>query len=121
MSASSNVKVIGLDELNKLFAGFPAAFGKIFQQSGNTFAQAVYDRAYKLVPVKTGYLRSTIGVTTNQKEIRIYATAPYAAAVHDGARGRPGRPFLSTPVQENEQRFLDELGNGIMSYFNKTR
>lgn len=117
MPTSTSITIVGLDEINRLFAAFPAAAGRIFQQYGTVFAKTVYDRAYKIVPVKTGRLRSSIGTSANATEIRFFATAPYAAAVHDGARGRPGRPFLMTPVNENVDKFVEDFGNGIMNYF----
>lgn len=114
--ATQNFQIIGLDEINQLFAGLPQAMNNIFQTAGSKHAQIVYDKAYKIVPVKTGRLRSSIGVQSTPTETRIYATAPYAAAVHFGHRGRPGRPFLYGPFDQQIQPWLQEIDDEIMNY-----
>lgn len=113
---NTSFKIIGLDELNKLFANLPTAWGNIFRQSGTVYAQSVFDKAYKTVPVKTGYLRSTIGFSANPNEIRIYATAPYAAAVNYGTYRMPPRPYLTGPADEFEQKLISDLETGLMNY-----
>src|SRR5688572_6432906 len=108
MSASS-VQIIGLKELQMTLAQFPQAFDKLFQSAGTDYAKKVYGEAYKRVPVKTGFLRGSIGQHVSPKEIKIYANAKYAAAVHNGSRGRPGRPFLFGPANENLPQFFKDI------------
>lgn len=116
MSAASSFTIIGLDEINQLFAGLPNAIGTAFQTVGNKYASMVYNEAYKIVPVKTGFLRSTIGASVNQQEVRFYATAPYAAAVHQGT-GRMGpRPYLFGPFDAQIDKWFTEFANAISNY-----
>jgi hypothetical protein len=62
------------------------------QQTG----KAVVEEAQRIVPVDTGFLRSTLGYQYNQstKTLRVYADAYYAFWVHEGTRRMAGRPFL---------------------------
>lgn len=115
-TGSKSFQIIGLDEINRLFQGLPQAVNTIFQNMGSKHTQIVYDKAYKIVPVKTGRLRSSIGKKVTPQEAQIYATAPYAAAVHFGSRGRPGRPFLYGPFDEQIDPWLKEIDNEIMNY-----
>jgi hypothetical protein len=117
MSSSSSVTITGLKELQMMMSQFPQQFGKIFQNAGTTYAKKVYGEAYKRVPVKTGFLRGSIGQQVNTKEIKIYANAKYAAAVHNGSRGRPGRPFLFAPAKENTPQFFKDLDMQTATYF----
>jgi|SRR5215212_8510213 len=111
------VHIEGLAELNRLFAGFPAAINRIFQQAGTTYAKTVYDEANRRVPVKTGQLKRSIGQNVSMTEIRIFATAPYAAFINFGTSRMAGRPFLTEPAERFEDKFIMDLGNGVINYF----
>lgn len=115
MSAKS-FQIIGLDEINRLFQGLPQAMNNIFQQASNKHSQIVYDKAYKIVPVKTGRLRSSIGKTVTPQETRLYATAPYAAAVHFGTSWMPARPFLYGPFDEQIDLWVNDIVMGLDQY-----
>ncbi len=115
-ATSPNFKIIGLDELNQLITNLPTAWGNIFMQAGSQYAKSVYDKAYKIVPVKTGRLRSSLGFNASKTETRIYATAPYAAAVNYGTYRMPGRPYLTGPAEEFEAKLMTDLENGLMNY-----
>jgi HK97 gp10 family phage protein len=119
MSAASNNKsfqIIGLDEVNRLFEGLPQAMNTIFPNIGQKHAQIVYDKAYKIVPVKTGRLRSSIGFSITPHEIRIFATAQYAAAVHFGTYRMPARPFLYGPFDEQIDIWINEIMMELDNY-----
>src|SRR5688572_4031143 len=116
-ASSSSIQIIGLKELNMMFAQFPQAFNQIFQNAGTQYAKNVYNEAYKRVPVKTGHLRSTIGQQVSAQEIKLFANAKYAAAVHNGSRGRPGRPFLFAPANENLPKFFKDMDTQVVTYF----
>lgn len=116
MSASSNFRIIGLDEINRLFANFPAAWDRIFQTAGKSYADIVYREAHQRVPVRTGFLKSRIAVSSTPSEVRISNDAHYAAAVNFGTFRMRARPFLTGPAEENEQKLLDDLADGITNY-----
>lgn len=66
----------------------------------------VLTNAKRRVPVDTGYLRSTGTLTTDaaRTTVRVAFRARYARFVHDGTRGRPGRPFLTDALREEVNR-----------------
>ena len=108
-STGKSFQIIGLDEINRLFQGLPQALDNIFQQTSNKHSKIIYDKAYKRVPVRTGFLRSTIGTQVTPKETRIYATAPYAAAVHFGTYRMPARPFIYGPFDEQIDVWVNDI------------
>lgn len=116
MSSASNFRIIGLDELNRLFANLPNAFDRIFETAGKTYSKSVFEEAHKRVPVKTGYLKSRIAMHTSTKEVRISNDAPYAAAVNFGTFRMRARPFLTGPAEEYEPKLMNDLGIGLMNY-----
>jgi len=62
---------------------------EFLMQFVNKRLDELYEQIWKVTPVKTGYLRSTLRVTSNNKsESSIYFTAYYAAYVEFGTRGR---------------------------------
>lgn len=63
------------------------------------------------VPIRTGFLRRSIGSRFGQRESLVIATAIYASAIHDGFTpyGNPnarksyiGRPFLKDAVEATD-------------------
>ena len=58
-----------------------------------------YQMIYKASPVKTGYMRSTIGRRSAQGLEDIHVTAYYAAFVDRGTEGRRRQPFFSSNIQ----------------------
>ena len=72
-------------------------------------ASAAYVRSRELVPVRTGFLRSTGGTagpkrTADGAQATISYVAPYAAAVHETPRNyRNGQwKYLETAMQETD-------------------
>lgn len=57
-----------------------------------------YETMYRMAPVKTGYLRSTINIKSGADYAQIGVTAYYAYYLHTGTRGRPMNPFWKTSV-----------------------
>jgi HK97 gp10 family phage protein len=58
-------------------------------------ARAVRDDAKRIVPVRTGRLRASIGITDPGRErVVIDATAPYAGYVELGTRYMRAQPYL---------------------------
>lgn len=74
-----------------------------------TLADEIVADAQSIVPVRTGFLRSTISAqTVNDLEIDVEAAAPYAAAVEYGTTKQPSQPYL-TPAVERGRLRLPEL------------
>ena len=58
--------------------------------------KASYRSALKKVPVDSGKLKDSI----TKNEFTIKATAPYAAAVHNGTAYKQKRPFIKDAIRE---------------------
>lgn len=71
----------------------------------------VYAEATRLVPVRSGYLRSTIYYKIKDWVVTFGATATYAYWVSMGTRKMAARPFLLPAVQ----KYLPELESLITS------
>lgn len=69
-------------------------------------ANRVANNSAARVPVDTGYLRSSRAITEDpgRLAVRVAYRARYARFVHDGARGRRGRPFLADALREETER-----------------
>jgi len=107
-----NITVKGLDESIKMAQAFPEACGSIMGSTLMAGGRFLMDAATRDVPVRTGFLRSTLYVTTypgGVAGIEAGATAPYAGFVHDGTSRMRARPFigrnLPATAAEVERRF----------------
>lgn len=76
-------------------AGVDRMLGEIDVRMRQCGERAV-DVAQQLVPVRTGYLRTSISYTYNVSErvLRIHADAPYAAVVEEGSIRQRAQPYL---------------------------
>ncbi len=69
------------------------------QQRLVDWAEAVKTDAERLVPVRTGYLQSTIFAKSQQWQIAVGAEAVHAAAVEFGTRSMRAQPYLAPAVE----------------------
>ena len=75
------------------------------------WAEAIKAEAQKLVPVRTGYLRSTIYAKVKEWVAEVGAEAAYALFVEFGTRYMQAHPFLHPAIQTH----LPELESIIIS------
>lgn len=75
--------------------------------------------ARRIVPVRTGYLQSTIYHKTDPADLSLElgAKADYALYVEMGTRRMASEPFIRPAFDAAEQRLLDALLLGIMTAF----
>jgi HK97 gp10 family phage protein len=78
---------------------FDAAMKNRVQQQLSGWAETVKADAERLVPVRTGYLQSTIYAKSLEWQIEVGAEAAYAAAVEFGTRYSRAKPYLDPAVQ----------------------
>jgi HK97 gp10 family phage protein len=79
--------------------------------------EEIVSEAQRVVPVKTGYLRSTIGILeSGPNSITVGATAPYSAFVELGTRFMRPRPYLSPAVNHMVASRLQDI---IIEQFNR--
>ena len=75
------------------------------------WAEAIESEAQKLVPVRTGYLRSTIYAKVKEWVAEIGADASYALFVEFGTRYMQAHPFMQPAIQSH----LPELESIIVA------
>ena len=77
-------------------------------------AQNILATANTLVPVRTGYLKSTLAVEqTSNFQLKVKATAPYAYYVEFGTRRMSARLFLTNSVSQHLSEFAPEIEQQI--------
>jgi len=99
MSLSLEYDVTGLEEVQ---AGFEILDRELVLQVYNRlllWAQMVKEEATLIVPVKTGYLRSTIFADVQGWVVKFGAYATYALFVELGTQRMMARPYLVPAIQ----------------------
>jgi HK97 gp10 family phage protein len=77
-------------------------------------AQDILTTANTLVPVRTGFLKSTLAVEQPSNfQINLKATAPYAYYVEFGTRKMSPRLFLTNSVNQHLSEFAPEIEQQI--------
>lgn len=72
--------------------------------------------AKRIVPVKTGLLRSSIGHSVNPGTLQLdfFATAQYAQYVEFGTRRMTARPFMRAAWDYYRQTLLQKMGDAVL-------
>ena len=111
-----NCEVLYAEELaNALESSFPNSLNTNIAQAMQTVVDRILDTARQLVPVRTGYLLSTISAETTQKwSFTLYARAHYAGYVEWGTRRMYARLFMTHAITQHESEFQDELANAVI-------
>ncbi len=114
MSISVQVNLTNFDAkrncLNCLCEQYPEAVAAGMMN----IAQNILATANTLVPVRTGYLKSTIAIEQPSNfQIKVKATAPYAYYVEFGTRKMPPRLFLTNSVNQHLNEFAPEIAQQI--------
>jgi HK97 gp10 family phage protein len=105
----SNFDVIG-NCLECLCEQYPAAVSQAMMD----VAQSILATANTLVPVRTGYLKSTLAIEQPSNfQIKIKATAPYAYYVEFGTRKMSARLFLTNAVMSHLPDFAPAIEEHI--------
>jgi HK97 gp10 family phage protein len=99
MSVSINVDLSGAEEFAQALSRFDAAMQNRIQQQLLEWAETVKTDAERLVPVRTGYLQSTIYAKSQEWQVEVGAEATYAAAVEFGTRYAQAKPFLTPAIE----------------------
>lgn len=100
----------------KLVGNFRAWVGARVDAKMNTAAEDGATAARRAAPVRTGFLRASIGATYDpgRKKITLYGTAPYTTFQDRGfisrsGRAIPGKHFMSAGVQAIARRWGGEI------------
>ncbi len=99
MSVEINLDLAGTEEFKQAVSRFDAEMQNRVHEQLTVWAENVKTEAQRLVPVHTGYLRSSIYVRIQDWNAEVGAEAAYASAVEFGARYGRAKPFLNPAVQ----------------------
>jgi HK97 gp10 family phage protein len=99
MSISISVDLFGSEDLAQTLNRFDSAMQGRIQEQLSQWAESVKMNAERLVPVRTGYLQSTIYAKSQNWQIEVGAEASYAAAVEFGTRNMRAQPYLNPAIE----------------------
>jgi len=113
LSIEISCDVKGIEEFQDALRNFDSAMQKHVHRQLLSWAADVKTLARQLVPVKSGYLRSTIYAKVSEWVAEIGAEATYALFVEFGTRRMRAQPYLYPAIQQHlprlEQIILDAL------------
>ena len=102
-------------EVQGVVAGmFPVYTTMDFAPACEAFVKTFIEVATELVPVDTGYLRSTINATTDGFHCSAEATAEYAEYVEYGTFRMEGQPYF-TPALEMAMSVFIQIADEIVN------
>ncbi len=101
MSVTVEIDVQGLAEFAEAMRKFDVATQERVRAQLYEWAQMVKAEAERIVPVKTGYLRSTIFARMQELVAEVGAEAVYAYCVEFGTRYMHARPFIQPALQQH--------------------
>lgn len=106
----SFLRVSGWQEKRAKIAGYGIALAKTAEEDLEFALEQAATYARGVVPVITGFLRSTIGWSkTGRYTATYYALAGYAGFVEYGAVGRPAKPYMVPSLVILKQSFRSIL------------
>jgi|SRR5215218_3256735 len=115
-ASGQQFRIDGLEELNILVTNLGPEMSKAFHEVTGKYAQSISAAMNSRVPVRTGYLKSTIGSASSPDRMELYVTASYAGYVNYGTKRMAGRPFFTAPVEEQAPKMIEELNQRIAQY-----
>jgi HK97 gp10 family phage protein len=79
----------------------------------------IEDMAKTLVPVRTGYLKSTIYHRVEGMNLEVGAEADYAVYVECGTSRMRAQPYLRPAVDANQEKLRDAVKVGVLNALEK--
>jgi|SRR5687768_4254506 len=116
VTLKGNVRIEGIDELSTLFQNLVPTMQQAFSEITNQYANSMLQEMRSIVPVKTGYLKSTIGGGTSSNSMQLYVTAHYAQFINYGTSRIRARPFFTGPVEKQAPNMIKELNQAFADY-----
>jgi HK97 gp10 family phage protein len=117
MSVSVSLDVLGGEEFAAAVSSFDSAMQRHIQEQLSKWAEIVKTDAERRVPIRTGYLQSTIYAKTLGWQIEVGAEAEYAAAVEFGTAYTRAQPYLNPAVQA----YLPTLERVLLEALNQAK
>jgi HK97 gp10 family phage protein len=114
LSVQISVNLSNFDVLSSCFDCLCEQYPEAVAAGMLNVAQNILATANTLVPVRTGYLKSTLAVEQPSNfQLKIKATAPYAYYVEFGTRKMSPRLFLTNSVNQHLSELAPEIEQQI--------
>ena len=114
MPFSVQVTISNESELLSGFRNLLDKFPDNVQRALLSGGELLTNTAHVLVPVRTGYLRSTIGFeAAGQLDILFYARAPYAGYVEWGTRRMQARLYMTRSIEQHREDLRDLVEQAV--------
>ena len=113
MSVELEIRCEGLEELQQKVQRLDSAMKNKVHQRLVNLAESIKETAKQIVPVRTGYLRSTIFAEAQEWTVRVGAYAHYAVYVEFGTRFMRGFHFLSQAIEMHFLQLTHMINNTI--------
>lgn len=112
-----NIKVIGIDTLNKALRNIPDVAREAAEKELKLIVADLGAKARQLAPVDTGDLRGSEFDEAEGLEGTVGFTSPYALKQHEELaynhpRGGQAK-YLEQPYQENVDRYIKDIGGAV--------
>jgi len=101
LSLEFGMNVEGIEELQRAFDRLPPLMHTAVQRALERVGEDIHIAAFRMCPVRTGFLRSTIYHRVEDWILKVGAWAPYAYMVEFGTSRTPPRYFLTEAFQLN--------------------
>ena len=107
---SATIKISIQQEFTEAIRDYVEQYPWAASSAMKTVAERVLQTSNILVPVRTGFLKSTLGYRQdNDFQVTIYADAPYASYVEFGTSRMSARLFLTRSIQQHQAEFAQEV------------
>ena len=113
MSVELEMRCEGLEEFQQKIQHLDLAMKTKVHQRLVSLAESIRETAKQIVPVRTGYLRSTIFAEAQEWVVKVGAYAHYAAYIEFGTRFMRGFHFLSRAVEMHLPQLVHVIDNSI--------
>lgn len=111
---SVNISVSVQQGLTEALANYLEQYPWAVDSAMKTVADRVLDTANVLVPVRTGFLKSTLGYRQDSNfQVTFFATAPYAPFVEFGTRHMSARLFLTRSITQHQAEFPEMVESAL--------
>ena len=115
MAVEISCDVEGFEEFRAVMERFDSGMQRHVHEQLASWAVDVEALARQLVPVKTGYLRSSIYAKVQEWVAEVGAEATYALFIELGTRYMRARPYLYPAIQEHLPRLEQIICEAIDS------
>ena len=103
------------DTVTAKLAAFPGRLEHEVEAELDPVGADMEDLSKSLVPVRTGFLQSSIYHRASGFELEFGAEADYASYVCFGTYKMPARPFLRPALDANQQKLLEAIRVGCLN------